>query len=209
MNVKEAYNYWSQQYDTNENKTRDLEAISLRKTLADFSFNSALELGCGTGKNTEWLATKTQQLTSVDFSEEMLAKAKDKIRSQRVTFHQADLTEEWTFATQNYDLVTFSLVLEHIEDLELIFKKVAQVLTDGGYLYVSELHPFKQYSGSKARYETDEGVQIVPCFTHHISEFTEAAHKQGFEIVSLNEYFDDQDRTSVPRILTLLFRKGC
>lgn len=29
MNVEEAYKHWSAQYDTNQNKTRDLEAISL------------------------------------------------------------------------------------------------------------------------------------------------------------------------------------
>lgn len=29
MNVEEAYKHWSAQYDSNQNKTRDLEAISL------------------------------------------------------------------------------------------------------------------------------------------------------------------------------------
>ena len=27
MNVKEAYNLWAEQYDTNKNHTRDLEAV--------------------------------------------------------------------------------------------------------------------------------------------------------------------------------------
>ncbi|PKK38258.1 SAM-dependent methyltransferase [Siphonobacter sp. SORGH_AS_0500] len=207
MNVKEAYNHWSIQYDTNENKTRDLEALSLRETLSDFSFNSILELGCGTGKNTEWLVEKTKHLTSVDFSEEMLAQAKAKVTSDKVEFYQADLTEGWHFIKQPYELVTFSLVLEHIENLDLIFEKVAHALTKGGYLYIGELHPFKQYSGSKARFETAEGTQVVTCFTHHISEFTQAASNHGFEIVSLNEYFDDDDRTGIPRILTFLFKR--
>lgn len=34
MNVKEAYKKWSEQYDTNINKTRDLEAISLSDMLS-------------------------------------------------------------------------------------------------------------------------------------------------------------------------------
>jgi hypothetical protein len=33
MNVKKAYNKWAEQYDTNNNKTRDLEAMALRKNL--------------------------------------------------------------------------------------------------------------------------------------------------------------------------------
>lgn len=42
MNVKLAYNFWTDQYDTNENKTRDLETIVLRETLADIEFVSCL-----------------------------------------------------------------------------------------------------------------------------------------------------------------------
>lgn len=50
--VQQAYNSWAQQYDSNENKTRDLEARSLRETLAPLTFEHCLEIGCGTGKNT-------------------------------------------------------------------------------------------------------------------------------------------------------------
>ena len=50
MDVEKAYNLWADQYDTNHNKTRDLEAISLRETLADLKFDNCLEIGCGTGK---------------------------------------------------------------------------------------------------------------------------------------------------------------
>jgi ubiquinone/menaquinone biosynthesis C-methylase UbiE len=78
MDVKQAYNIWADQYDTNHNKTRDLEAISLRNTLANVQFDNCLEIGCGTGKNTEWLIVKANQVTAVDFSEEMLSKAKEK-----------------------------------------------------------------------------------------------------------------------------------
>jgi len=78
MNVKQAYNNWAAQYDTNDNKTRDLEAMALQTTLAGISFTSCLEIGCGTGKNTAWLVNKTQRLLCVDLSDEMLSKAKEK-----------------------------------------------------------------------------------------------------------------------------------
>jgi ubiquinone/menaquinone biosynthesis C-methylase UbiE len=208
MNVQQAYNIWADQYDTNQNKTRDLEGMALREILQNISFENCLEIGCGTGKNTEWFITKTEAVTSVDLSEEMLLKAKAKIVSDKVKFIQADITKEWDFATQKYDLVSFSLVLEHIENLEEIFQKIAKVTHVGSHVYVGELHPFKQYAGTKARFETAEGLQIVTCFNHNISDFTQAAKQYGFEIVGVNEFFDDNDRTNIPRILTLLFRKG-
>lgn len=205
--VQQAYNSWAQQYDTNENKTRDLEARSLRETLSPLSFEHCLEIGCGTGKNTLWLMEKATTVTAVDLSEEMLAKAKEKLDSAKVTFTQADITKPWDFVNKQFDLVGFSLVLEHIELLQPVLEKAAAALKDGGHLYISELHPFKQYSGSKARFETDAGTQVVTCFNHHITDFTNAAEKANMQLVSIAEYFDDDDHKNMPRLLTLLFRK--
>jgi ubiquinone/menaquinone biosynthesis C-methylase UbiE len=205
--VQQAYDSWAQQYDSNENKTRDLEARSLRETLATLSFENCLEIGCGTGKNTVWLLEKAATVTAVDLSEEMLAKAKEKITSPNVTFEQADITQPWNFAAKQFDLIGFSLVLEHIELLQSVLEKAAATLKPGGYLYISELHPFKQYNGSKARFDTAEGTQVVTCFNHHITDFTTAANAAGFELISINEYFDDDDRNNIPRLLTFLFGK--
>ena len=145
MSIKEAYNNWAKQYDTNINKTRDLEATALRELLSLISFERCLEIGCGTGKNTEWLSQKATDITAVDFSEEMLQKAKEKISSPNVTFQQADITKEWSFKTGVYDLVTYSLVLEHIEDLDFVFKETSSALITGSFVYLGELHTFKQY----------------------------------------------------------------
>jgi ubiquinone/menaquinone biosynthesis C-methylase UbiE len=207
MNTKEAYNIWSEQYDTNINKTRDLEAVSLRETMQNISFDNCLEIGCGTGKNTSWLITKANKITAVDLSEEMLKKAKEKINEKNIQFIQTDINKEWTFTREKFDLITFSLVLEHIENLENVFEKAAKILKPGGYIYIGELHPFKQYTGSKARFETEEGLQIVQCYNHNISDFIIAAKKNGLKIAEINEYFDDNDRATIPRILILLFRK--
>ena len=208
MDPKQAYNSWASQYDTNENKTRDLEASALRNMLATISFNSCLEVGCGTGKNTEWLVQKAEHVTAVDFSEEMLFRAKEKIRSTNVEFRQADINGEWNFTEKSFDLITFSLVLEHIENLDHIFKEAYKKLNVGGHVYIGELHPFKQYMGSKARFETSEGLQIVQCYNHHVSDFIQSAKKYGLGLIGLDEYFDDGDKTSFPRILTLVLQKG-
>lgn len=207
MDVQKAYSIWANQYDSNENKTRDIEAIALRETLANIKFDKCLEIGCGTGKNTQWLVGNGNEIVAVDLSDEMLAKAKEKIPSPKVNFIQADITKEWIFAQQKFDLVTFSLVLEHIEDLKDIFLKVSKVIAPNGFVYVGELHPFKQYTGTKARFETEEGLHIVTCYKHNISDFTDAAKQNGFQIEEVKEYFDDNNREIIPRIVALLFRK--
>ncbi len=207
VNPQQAYNSWADQYDTNKNNTRDLEAYALQKELATVSFDNCLEIGCGTGKNTVWLMRKAREIMAVDLSEEMLAKAKEKIRDERVHFRLADIKTPWEFADQLYGLITFSLVLEHIEDLDFIFKEAARVLQPGGHLYIGELHPFKQYLGTKARFDTAEGQQIVECFNHQVSDFTQLPKKHGLTLVDVNEYFDADNKNELPRILTILFKK--
>ena len=187
MNTQQAYNSWSEQYDTNENKTRDLEAISLREHINGQAFENCLEIGCGTGKNTAWLITQAKKVLAVDLSEKMLSKAKQKIIAPNVTFVQADITQDWSFTNGNqFNLATFSLVLEHIEDLDAIFAKLNKVIQTNGIVYIGELHPFKQYNGSKARFETSEGVQVVTCFNHHITEFVNAGKINDFELIKIN-----------------------
>ena len=134
-------------------------------------------------------------------------KAKKKINSGNVQFIQADITKDWTFINKQYDLVAFSLVLEHIENLNDIFKKASNATSPKGFVYVGELHPFKQYTGTKAAFDTASGQQTVLCFNHNISDFTLASKNNDFEILYIGEYFDDNDRTVIPRILTFLLRK--
>ena len=206
MNNQQAYNVWADKYDTVKNVTRDLEAKALRESITFFEQLDVLEIGCGTGKNTEWLLTKAKRLVAADFSAEMLAKAKEKNIANNVEFRQFDLRDDWKFSENQFDLITCSLTLEHIENIDFVFGQAHKVLRMNGLFYLGELHPFKQYQGSKARFETDDGVFELECFVHHISEFFSAAKNNGFDCAELKEWFDDNDRTTIPRLLTMIFK---
>lgn len=205
--VQKAYNRWAESYDTNDNKTRDTEAVALRDLLSDNHFNRCLEIGCGTGKNTLFLGERAEVVTAVDFSEEMLAKAQGKNLHGCITFIKADINEPWYFAPGVYDLVTFSLVLEHIEDINSIFQKAGAVTKSGSLVYMGELHPFKQYIGTKARFVNGNDTEILTCFNHNVSDFVTAAFTNGFVLEVMKEYFDPDSEISVPRILAMLFRR--
>jgi len=207
MKIEKAYNLWSSQYDTNNNKTRDLDAVVTKRTLSNFDFDNILELGCGTGKNTLYLLSKAKTITGIDFSEGMLAKAKAKITDDKVNFIKKDLTKDWNLENNYFDLITCSLTLEHIENMNVIFKQVHQKLKKGGLFFISELHPFKQYLGSKARFETEKGIQELEVFAHHISDYLESASYFGFELIILNEWFDDSFENEVPRLISFVFKK--
>ena len=207
MSIEKAYNSWAEQYDTNENKTRDLDIKSTIATLSKYEFKNVLELGCGTGKNTGWLLTKAERIIGLDFSQKMLDLAEEKITARNVEFKKSDLKKDWEVEDQFADLVTSSLTLEHIDDLNHIFNQANKILIDNGIFFISELHPFKQYLGSKAKYETGNGTEELEVYTHHISEYMDNAKKNGFELLEIKEWFDEKSEKEIPRLISFVFRK--
>ena len=207
MDSKQAYNHWAATYDAVENKTRDLDAFATRKILGEYDFKTVLELGCGTGKNTQWLAEKANKVVGLDFSEEMLKQARTKIKTKNVSFIQADLTKPWQLENDWVDLVCCNLVLEHIKDMTPIFGQAHKKLKEGGLFFICELHPFKQYLGSKAKFETENGIQELDVYWHHISDYFNAANKNGFKLLELNEWFDNGEPNQIPRLISFVFQK--
>lgn len=208
MSIEKAYDSWAEQYDFNQNKTRDLDVKSTIGTLSKYHFNYVLELGCGTGKNTVWLMKKAEQIIAVDFSQKMLDLAKKKISENKVEFIKADLTKNWEVKNLFFDLVTSNLILEHIDDLNHIFEQANQKLKTNGIFFISELHPFKQYLGSKAKFESENQITELQTFTHHISDYVENANSNGFELIEIKEWFDDYPaEREIPRLISFVFRK--
>ena len=77
--VAAAYDRWAGQYDDAPNATRDLDAAVVRRTPLRVDGRDVLELGCGTGKNTAWLAARARQVLALDFSPGMLAAARRRL----------------------------------------------------------------------------------------------------------------------------------
>ena len=208
MSIQEAYNEWAGQYDENRNKTRDLDAIATRKILNTFTFSTVVELGCGTGKNTGYLLSKADRVIGIDFSKKMLEKAQAKFSEDHVEFLLSDISKDWNLPAACADLVTCNLVLEHIEDLNDIFPRAYDTLRQGGHFFISELHPFKQYLGSKARFDVDGEIKEMETYIHHISEYVNCALASGFTLVELNEWFDESGKKEIPRLIGILLRKN-
>jgi malonyl-CoA O-methyltransferase len=177
------------------------------QTLGERQFSSILEIGCGTGKNTGLLAEIGKRVTAIDFSPGMLAQAKAKIAAPNVTFQVADITQPWPTLAAAFDLITCNLILEHIEDLDFVIGQANRALKAAGLLFISELHPFKQYLGSQARFTRDEKTTFISTFVHHTSDFLRVARQHGLILQDLNEWWHADDAGKPPRLISFLFQK--
>jgi malonyl-CoA O-methyltransferase len=207
MNIQSAYNIWSEYYDEDLNLTRDLDAQTVRNEFSNCKFDSILEVGCGTGKNTTFFSEIADKVYAIDFSEGMINKAKEKVKSKNVVFTQADITQQWPIESNTIKLVTCNLILEHIENLDFIFSEANRCLKERGKFFINELHPFRQYVGKKAVYIESGEVKEIDAFIHNISDFINVANKNGFKLLKLNEYWHELDKNKLPRIISLLFNK--
>ena len=207
MSIQNAYNEWSETYDSDENLTRDLDQQVTREALANLHFHSILEIGCGTGKNTTYLVQIGTRVHALDFSEGMIEKAREKVKAKNAEFSVADLTQKWPCEDASYDLIVCNLVLEHIKELSFMFSEAFRVLQERGKFMINELHPFRQYEGKKARFDKGKGVTEIPAFVHHVSDFVNAASDKGLNLTKLNECWHEQDQDKPPRIISFLFEK--
>ena len=201
----DKYNSWAYQYDNNINPTRDLDKSVTIESLSNIDFLKVLELGCGSGKNTEWLITKADKLVGLDFSKNMLDQARKKVKTDKVTFINTDLNENWPVNDNSFDLATINLTLEHIETLDHIFNSLFMKLTQGGKCFVCELHPKKQLSGSKARFEKNGDKIALDVFYHSELEYLESAQTARFNLIGKKEWYDN--KKTVPRLISFLFEK--
>jgi len=207
MDIQGAYNEWSRTYDSDENLTRDLDQKVTQSLLGNLRFDLILEIGCGTGKNTSFLAQIGQTVRAVDFSRGMIEKAREKVQAENVHFSIMDITQKWIFDDQSFDLIICNLVLEHIRDISFVFAAAARTLRPNGQFFINELHPFRQYDGKKARFYRNEEKIEVDAFIHHISDFLHAAKDNGFALVELDEHWHEADQNKPPRIISFMFER--
>lgn len=206
--VARDYDRWAASYDADKNATRDLDALVVRRAPLTLDGKDVLELGCGTGKNTGWLASRARHVIAMDFSLGMIARAHERVGSANVRFVKHDVCDPWPVESDAVDLVVANLILEHVHDLEPVFFEANRVLRPGGQLFVCELHPYRQLTGTRAQFKdprTGETV-VLTAHVHTIGEYVNGAIRAGFSVREIGEALeDDAPPESPPRLISLLF----
>ena len=130
------------------------EVAELRRALdAARPAGRVLELACGTGLWTQWLARRADELTCVDASPEVIALNRERVGAARVEYVCADLFA-WRPA-RRYDFVFFGFWLSHVPAGAFIpfWSMVARALAPGGRVFFvdSRDHPAARKGGYAGR----------------------------------------------------------
>ncbi len=78
--------------------------------------DDVLELGCGSGHYTRWLADRVRKITGVDFSEAAIEKARSLGMKDNMQYAVADICSLSLFRDHSFDRILAIDVLEHLPD---------------------------------------------------------------------------------------------
>ena len=116
-----------------------------------------LELGCGGGQNSVWLAKHGLVCDAFDISAEQLNHARTLARREgvEISFEKGELDRWPVRFTGPYDLIHSSHAMEFADNPASVIARAAQMLRLGGTLVISTVHPL--YNGDWVEGFDDEG----------------------------------------------------
>ena len=193
--VRTGYDRWAAVYDHDANPLVALEEPALHAAVGDPRGLDVLDLGCGTGRHSLWLASAGASVTAIDFSDGMLAEACGKPGADRIRFLVHDLHQPLPLGDRSFDLIVSGLVLEHLRELDGFFSEIRRVLRPGGRAVVSTMHPAMFLLGTQARFtDPATGEKIAPgSVPHPVSAFVMAAVRGGLRLTDIVETAPDAE----------------
>ena len=133
---------------------------ALKAMLPDLTGKSVVDLGCGYG----WFCRAARELgasevTGVDISEKMLARAAELTVDPQIHYQRSDL-DALKLDESSLDLVYSSLALHYLPELDTLFARVQRALKPGGSLVFSMEHPIYTCASRQGWLTDDNGERF-------------------------------------------------
>lgn len=164
---------------------------------------SLLEFGCGTGAawlNQSKIVDACSKIILTDFSEGMLAKAKDTLKQYpNIDYAVVDI-QNIPYADQSFDLVIANMMLYHVPDIPRALSEVRRVLRKGGVFccatygengimeYLAEL--FRKYDVAKEANHTftlQNGKKQLQTYFDVVERYD---YEDSLEVTDVNDLAD-------------------
>lgn len=126
-----------------QSDTLDFFRYIRRKKGVNLSEISALDLGCGTGRNSNYLATLGARVIGYEISNTALTIAKERAAKAGLTvqYEIQNIGEPWPISDNSIDLILDVLSSNSLNDSEreIYLREASRVLKQSGFFYVKAL----------------------------------------------------------------------
>ena len=187
LSPKEGYDLWALTYSHESNPIKDLSNNLIESMLPDLSGKTILDAGCGTGHFCSY-AQKHQaaKIIGVDFSQVMIDQAKKNCPSAQ--FYCSDLST-FNFNQEPVDVIICALVIGHVENISTVITNFSSMLKPGGYLTLTDFHPFLTSQNAKRTFKNPQTQEIVEIkhYLHPLKEINSLMESLGFKIEQVQE----------------------
>lgn len=170
-----------------------------------------LDIACGNGNYSMFLAKQGIKVVAFDYSDKMIALAK-KRRAQyldRIEFHVCDATDENSLMSlkkaRKYTKAVSNMAIMDISRIDVLFKCVNNLLADNGTFVFATSHPCfdtltKKYKTAHSYYgEAIKGQPTLQCYYHRsLEDIFNVCFKNGFVIDGFyEECYNDLEKPVV------------
>jgi cytosine/adenosine deaminase-related metal-dependent hydrolase/ubiquinone/menaquinone biosynthesis C-methylase UbiE len=182
---REAFAAWAKVYDDLPNPMLALEQRFLAQLIPDVRGLDVVEIGCGTGRWLELLASQSpRSLVGVDSSSEMVERARRKLL-RRATILPGDATS-LPLPNLCADVILVPFVASYVSGLDRLASEIRRIARDDARIYISDLHPETMVACNWTRAFTVADARIeVPTYARSVQEVISGFASAGFEVTAL------------------------
>lgn len=175
---------------------------------ADLSGTSITDVGCGRGGFLIWLRNNgwkaNCQGVDIDLKSIPNIKPNNGAGGISITFQEGRAVA-LPFADGSQSLLTYFHVIEHIRNIDKVFKEAFRVLNETGYIMI-EVPDAEKYN------DIPIGTAFWLSIREHVNHFSpssivNALQRNGFEVISINRRLLPTPEFSYPSLI-ILARKG-
>ena len=139
MSTHETKEHWEQHYGERERIWSGRVNVQFANVVGDLTPGRALDLGCGEGADSIWLAERGWTVVAVDISDTALGRAREAASARgvadRIEFVQRDLSEG--LPEGSFDLISSQFLHSKVPlDRQTILASAAAALLPGGVLVI-------------------------------------------------------------------------
>ena len=146
-----------------------------------------LDVGCGNGFNTYYIAGKARSVVGIDIDNKNIAYAEKNFSSDNIDYFIADIMD-YKFS-QKFDVIVLSNVLEHMKDRIRLLKKIRSI----GRIFLVRV-PMIDRSWL-VLYKKELGIEYrldkTHCIEYTIDSFTKELERAGLKIKNYSIQFGE------------------